>query len=164
MNLYLAARYSRRTEMLERAAELTALGHHITSRWITVSHRLSPGMSDEEELSVRRRFAEVDREDLGHAHGLVCFTEAVPYPRDWEPGRGGRHVELGMALAWALHILIVGSRENVFCCLPEVEFCPTWPEALTLLSGPWGSWRRAAILGQPASNTEAHRHGEGHAG
>lgn len=34
---------------------------------------------------------------------------------------GGRHVELGMAIAWKIPILIIGERSNVFHVLPQVR-------------------------------------------
>jgi len=48
---------------------------------------------------------------------LLFFSE----PPDSHSKRGGRHVEFGLALAWGKRLMIVGPRENVFHCLPQVE-------------------------------------------
>ena len=49
--------------------------------------------------------------------------------------RGGACVELGYALGIGLRVVVVGARQNVFCCLPCVTYCETWAEALHLIAG-----------------------------
>jgi hypothetical protein len=62
------------------------------------------------------------------AEVVVAFTEG---PGDVEGrARGGRHVELGAALAAGKRVCVVGHRENVFCWLPIVEYFPTWSACL----------------------------------
>lgn len=56
---------------------------------------------------------------------LIAFTER---PRANLASRGGRHVELGMAIALSKTIVIVGPRENVFCTLPGIVHHDTWPD------------------------------------
>ena len=118
-HVYMIGRYSRHAELARRAAELgEVLGWHCTSRWIRGDHDHA-GQGEE----VGRRYAEEDVADLRAADVVVAFTE--------EPGaggrnRGGRHVELGMALALNLRVIVVGPAENVFCLLPEVERYPSW--------------------------------------
>jgi hypothetical protein len=36
---------------------------------------------------------------------------------------------MGIALGAELRVMVVGFRENVFCCLPAVEFHETWAGA-----------------------------------
>lgn len=142
--IYLAGRYSRRQELAAHAAELTALGHVVTSRWIDGDHQWSvPGLADQTESGFAAndnsevpaeayRFAQDDLEDVFAADVVVCFTEPPRTPN--MNSRGGRHVEMGLALAWDKDVLVVGWLENVFCLLPEIEFCATWPEALAALA------------------------------
>jgi hypothetical protein len=55
---------------------------------------------------------------------------------EWKPGpahfdpRGGKHVETGISLALGKRILLVGSAENVFHDLPDVEHFADWPGCL----------------------------------
>jgi hypothetical protein len=48
---------------------------------------------------------------------------------------GGRHVEFGYALAMrefdcGINLTVIGYRENVFNCHPDVFFHPTWEDFL----------------------------------
>jgi hypothetical protein len=76
------------------------------------------------------RFAEDDWRDVTAAGVVVCFTEE---PRSTN-SRGGRHVEFGIALGMGKRIFVVGHRENVFCLLPQVTFCPSWSDAIVALT------------------------------
>jgi hypothetical protein len=130
MLIYLASRYSRYPEMQRYATELAANGHIITSRWIEGDHQIdNEGLSAQADATDRIRFAEEDRRDLCGADCVISFTEA---PRS-SNSRGGRHVEHGMALALDKRVIVVGHRENVFHCLPEVEFYETWDEVRAAL-------------------------------
>jgi nucleoside 2-deoxyribosyltransferase len=119
MKIYLAARYSRHKELQSVRTDLEKLGHIVTSRWINDDHQISDdGLSAQAKESERIRFATEDFSDLCEADAIIAFTEA---PRS-TTSRGGRHVELGMAMGRGMRIIIVGPRENVFCCLPTVEW------------------------------------------
>lgn len=138
MKMYLAARYSRWREMQDIAAQLTALGHEIVSRWITGAHE----MPDDHQKSdggkgpaLALRFAQEDIADLILADAVIHFTEAPGAPGR---NRGGRHVEFGFAQAAGMIQVIVGPRENVFHHLPNVELYPTFSEFLTAIAGPVG--------------------------
>ena len=123
MKIYLASRYTRREELLRYAQELAGMGHIITSRWIYGSHQISDdGLSDEACEELRKRFALEDYIDLLTAECVVSFTEPPKSPFS----RGGRHVEFGMAIASSKRCIVVGYRENVFHCLPGVQFYPDW--------------------------------------
>jgi nucleoside 2-deoxyribosyltransferase len=74
-------------------------------------------------------FAMDDIEDIQAADALIAFTER-PFS---DKGRGGRHVEFGYALALKKTIYMIGPRENVFHCLPEVTRFRTWPEFIAYL-------------------------------
>lgn len=126
MKIYLASRYSRREELCVYRAALQAIGHIITSRWLNGAHQIAPDgsplnaerekqfedMSDPRGAALRQAFLQEDMADVECADLLIAFTEQ---PRADGGSRGGRHVELGLALAWEKQIIVVGPRENLFC-------------------------------------------------
>lgn len=123
MNIYLAARYSRREELNRYAAELRAAGHTVTSRWLEGNHEIDDqGLSAEAKAEERTRFALEDWHDLNEASWCISFTEP---PRSTNT-RGGRHVEYGAALALGMRCIVIGPRENVFHCLPVIEHHSDW--------------------------------------
>ena len=125
LRVYLAARFSRQDELNRYRAELAKDGIEVTSRWLAGAHEWA-GMADDDIPSDElARFAAEDLEDIDRAYAVVCFTE----PPRTGPTRGGRHVEMGYALASKTPVLCVGHRENIFCYLPEVDFVETWDEA-----------------------------------
>ena len=124
---------SRREELCGYVADLAALGHSVTSRWLNGNHQIDDaGLSVEAKQEERTRFALEDWEDLCSAEIVISFTEP---PRS-SNSRGGRHVEYGAALALGRRCLVVGPRENVFHCLPWVEWYPDWDAALSALMTP----------------------------
>ena len=136
MNIYLAARYGRREELLGYKAELEAEGHSVPARWLLGEHQANDGALEVEAAtesipSIARAFAEDDIADLKAADLLIAFSEV---PRGTHGSRGGRHVELGLALAWGKPIIVIGPAENVFHTLPQIQRWPTW-EALKVDGG-----------------------------
>ena len=145
MKVYLAARYSRHPEMQEYARQLESVGIQVTSRWIYGSHQLMANgeplgrereaMFEADDPSMRAQraeFAQHDLQDVMAADVVISFTEKS---RTSSTSRGGRHVEFGVAVAAGKRCVVVGFRENVFHCLPQVEFYETWPEAFASLIG-----------------------------
>lgn len=127
MKIYLAARYSRHPEMRQYRGELERLGHVVTSRWINGEHQMAEStMFSSEGVTEVERFANEDFDDLMKSDCVISFTEA---PRS-HTGRGGRHVEFGIALGNGMDVIVVGHRENVFHYMPEVMFFETWEDAL----------------------------------
>lgn len=121
--VYLAARYSRREELCAYREYLRARGIEVTSRWLDGNHQISDdGLSAEAKAAERRRLACEDWEDLRCADTTISFTET---PRGTN-SRGGRHVEFGAALALGQTVIVIGPRENVFHCLPQVEVYESW--------------------------------------
>lgn len=104
--VYLCARYGRREEMQVLAARMRAMGLVVTARWV-------------EGNNADADAAQMDWDDLRAADMLFTFTERQDDPA-WNPswGRGGRHVEFGMAVERRMRIVIVGPVENVFHNLP----------------------------------------------
>lgn len=120
MKFYIAARFSRRPECNTLAHELKALGHTITSRWVKPDsdHVKATGLSQQAADKERQRFALEDIEDVMECDTMVSLMEE---PRS--NGRGGRHVEFGLALALRKDLYIIGPRETVFHHLPHVIHC-----------------------------------------
>lgn len=140
MRIYLAARYSRRLELCDYRAQLRERGVEVVGRWLDGSHQLSDAGvpigdhgealvgdgNGERAAALRAKFAEDDISDVRSAEYLIAFTE---HPRT-STSRGGRHVELGIALGRGTPVTIIGPRENVFCWLPQVGQFDTWPQFL----------------------------------
>lgn len=124
MIFYLASRYQDHPLMRDWRIEIERHGWLVSSRWIDGDHEIT-GTDDENE---RRRFAAEDMEDVQRANVVIVRSD----PAFFRTGRGGRHVELGLALAWRKRIILVGERENVFHWL--MECVPTLAAALELCS------------------------------
>jgi hypothetical protein len=126
--VYVSARFSRQDELRAIAEEMQRAGLEVTSRWLHGSEPLR-----ECDLGEHGRGAEIalnDFADLRAADICFAFTDG-----DGRFGRGGRHTELGIALALGLRTVIVGPREQVFHCLPGVEHFPSWEAAREALIG-----------------------------
>jgi len=136
-SVYLAARYSRRLELCSYRSDLEDLGHKITSRWLNGSHQIDDKgvpigddgerrfeMGDPALSHWREHFATEDVADVLAAEMLIAFTEE---PRSGN-SRGGRHVELGIAIGAGKNVVVIGPRENVFCWLPQVDWHGSWAE------------------------------------
>jgi hypothetical protein len=128
LKIYLAARYSRNEEMRKYAERLNQLGHTVTSRWINGSHEISDA---KEAHDSNARFAFEDMNDLIDSEYCVSFTDQ---PRS-SYGRGGRHVELGIALGIGKRCAIIGPRENVFHYLPTIEWFSDFDSFVAKLMG-----------------------------
>ena len=129
-HVYLAARYSRRLEMVGVTRDLEREGYVVTSRWIGGKHQATEIETVESAVKSipseeGRKFAREDVVDVLEADLLIAFTEE---PRS-SNSRGGRHVEFGMAWALRKPILVVGPRENVFHTLKNVRHHPRWHDS-----------------------------------
>ena len=134
-SVYFAARYSRREELLQYAQELEKRGVTVTSRWLKGDHQATDD-DLECDLQWSASLAKDDLEDVERANMLIEFSEE---PRSVKT-RGGRHVEMGYALAltkqdpypgWMRYrVIVVGPRENVFDTLPSVVWYETWEDCL----------------------------------
>ncbi len=137
--IYLAARYSRREELCRyreqiEAIERSDVSFKVVARWLDGNHQVDDrGLSVEGESSERERFARENVADVASAYMVISFTET---PRSTS-SRGGRHVEMGIALGMDKRVVVVGPRENVFHCLPQIEIFPTWEECLAMLKKEW---------------------------
>ena len=129
MRAYIAARYDRREEVYAYSHELEALGIEIVSTWIDGHHEVRPDVERDATEEEIRSWAEEDLRDLRRADTLIFFSE----PPGNGSKRGGRHVEMGFALAKGHRILVVGDPENVFHRLFEVRHYPTFDELMKRL-------------------------------
>lgn len=117
--VYLTARWGRLDEMRLHREALVSAGHSVTSRWL-----------DEAEGTQPAEAALVDLDDIRVSDYLIAFTESK------EVGyyTGGRHVELGFALAQShVQIILVGGRENVFCHLPSIKVAHSLQMAIQMM-------------------------------
>lgn len=137
--IYLASRYSRHPEMQEYAKALAGLGGHaITSRWIWGNHQIPEGTLEGEHLVQSVRFAIEDYEDVCAADTVIVFTDP---PRTTT--RGGKHVEVGIALGRNIEIFMVGKdMENIFYYLPQIKKVDSFEILLEILK------REPALVGQ----------------
>jgi len=178
MNIYLAARYSRRLELCGYRQQLRELGHAVDAVWLNGEHqiandgtpigesgealveqsevnrcpvsfphpqhdycdgkpaalrsgeRLSQDDNSDRAAALRQKFAQDDFRDVMACDLLIAFTEQ---PRT-DKGRGGRHVELGLALGMGKKVWVVGHRENIFCWLEHITFFETWKQCFAALA------------------------------
>lgn len=132
--IYLAARYSRREELIAYGQELAVAGiGRVEARWLTEEHDWD-GSESPEGLAIAQKYATDDVEDLAAAHAVVVFSEPPGECR-----RGGRHVEYGKAVGLRKHVIVVGPLENVFYGLPTVPRFADWEQAKAHLA----AWREA---------------------
>lgn len=124
MNVYLAARYGRRRQMQGIARQIVARGHRVTSRWIIGVDENLYGVACPAQQAA---WAEEDIEDIEAADVLLTITED---PGVAGAGRGGRHVELGVALGMDMPVLLVGPTEHVFHHADGVIQCLSIANAL----------------------------------
>ena len=108
----LSARFGRIEEMRGVARWLHSLGYTMTSRWPEATKDDSNLSNDE-----ARRAAAMDVDDVLASDVLVVFGE-----RKGTPGaeRGGRFVEMGIALGAGKAVILVGNAENIFSRHPSV--------------------------------------------
>lgn len=128
MKIYLAANYSRYPEMQLVKKKIESIGHKVTSRWILGEHEALEGQSH----ALNRSFANDDWDDLINSNICLWFSNEEGKENR---GRGGRHVEFGLALAWHIPIYVVGRKENVFHWLEQVTHINSVDEFLILLQG-----------------------------
>ncbi len=145
---YLAAPYRSRDTLKHIRDELfVPAGIAITSRWLDQTYPIEtePGQLDP-ETAVRE--ANKDLVDVGSAEHFVLFTaDALGVKSN---GRGGRHVELGYALARHKTIWMVGERQNIFeYLIPSPRTPRNAHEALAFILNYQTVARAAAKRGTP---------------
>ena len=115
--VYLAAPWQWRAEMIQVKEHLEVSGNVIVnSTWL--------GPEDTDDLATLaneedrcRKVAQRDFDEIDAADVVVVFS----YPEMHGKGSGGRHVELGYALAKGKPVVLVGEKENVFHRLGSIR-------------------------------------------
>lgn len=126
--IYVAASYMRMVEAAELARRLVKAGHVVQSRWLSgPAPSLAPYVQPDEAMV---KYAAEDLTDLFNCEALVTLTGDKPL----QASRGGRHAELGMALAVGLRVIVLGPREQLFHWHPGVRVVATVKELLEVLS------------------------------
>lgn len=139
--VYLAAQYSRREELCVYRDLLVIMGYQAGASWLVgparfsnpndpdgtlTEHQIETGAEDDPySQKLRHGCAQQDIKEIRQADIFVLFTEPVSSPA----GRGGRFVELGIALSLGKKVIIVGYLENMFTC----EFVQTGRQFLQLM-------------------------------
>lgn len=126
MRFYLAAQFDRRAEMRAYRDVLHSRGDIVTSRWIDVDNAPSGGLGTEvlnPDPAAGIIPAVNNLDDIAAADILISFTG--------QGGRGGRHTEFGYAVALGRGLILIGKREHVFHCLPQVTCHDSWDEFIT---------------------------------
>lgn len=102
--VYIAAPYEFRERAQTIMRVLGVRGLEVTSTWLRETHVVGADA------------AMVDLDDVRRADVMLLLN-----PEGWErQGTGGRHAELGAALALEMSVVLVGERSNVFHYHPRV--------------------------------------------
>ena len=115
MKVYLAAAFSRQSEIKVVAEKLRQAGVEITSRWIDAETIYK------KPTRLRTEDGFHDIQDLRAADILVRFTDTPSGPT--VPSRlvsCARMFEFGMAWERGMPIFVVGGKQNVFDYLPNI--------------------------------------------
>lgn len=126
LTYYFAARYDHNALMRTYRDELETklVGSKVNSAWIDLHGGQVVKSFDSATLDANPdecwQYGNRDLNDMIEADTIVNFTT---YDGG---GKGGRHVEFGVAMVWSKRLVIVGPRENVFHTHPKVEVYPRW--------------------------------------
>lgn len=122
MNFYIASRCQEAARAIRD--ELQAAGHTVTSRWLEETN-YGADKTDTERMAIAR----IDHEDVIACDYLVFRSEP-----DGARVPGGKHVEMGMALALHRPVFVIGARENIFHWHPSVHVVGSVAEVLENLT------------------------------
>lgn len=106
IRVYIAAPFEERFEVQEIRKHLRTTGIIVDAPWLDVPEK------DHEEISIqmRRQRVQEDLDAVERCHIFIAFN-----PPGWgHKGTGGRHVELGYALAFHKPIILIGNKTNLF--------------------------------------------------
>ena len=107
MNVYIAAPWECRHDAARYARVFRIAGYAVTSEWWR--------STETSDAQARADLAAIDAADL-----VVVLNP----PQYAAHGTGGRHVELGYAIAKGKRILVLGDRSNLFHWLADLEIDP----------------------------------------
>jgi hypothetical protein len=110
MKFYVAASATRQAEAQDIADALVKRGAVVTSRWLSV---LGVGYPGGQVHPGHITGSQHDLEDVIRSDALVVLTGDFGT-------KGGRHSEVGVALAFGKTVYLLGPTEQVFHCHPNV--------------------------------------------
>lgn len=103
---------------------LEGFGYRVVSRWIDRQASSAPMAMGPEDLvrdpGMAVEFAISDLHDIIISDMVLFFTTGT------SKSKGGRHTELGIAIALNKGISLIGPMENVFHALPAIARYPDW--------------------------------------
>lgn len=144
MKVFLSAGYSRREELCGYREQLQADGIEVVSTWLDTEWAESTlDQRSAAPPEYRAKYAVIDLDDVRRCHVLVGFTE---HPGSGKGRRGGRHVELGAALALDKVCVVVGPEEHIFHFHPSVHRLREWDQCRFVLKGMQGAFTRGVKL------------------
>jgi len=118
--IYIAAPYPLKDEALLLRRSLLVAGFRVVARWL-----------DEQEENSNRT-ARLCLDDVDGADIVVALN-----PPAWaNAGTGGRHVELGYALARNKRIVVIGPPTNVFHHHADIHTVDSVDQAMAIVSSP----------------------------
>jgi nucleoside 2-deoxyribosyltransferase len=136
LKVYLAAPFAARDALRPFADELSVIGMECTSGWLLGETDIATGegAAVEQPAEAIRQEALADLRAVGDSDCIVQFTGlAIEAMRvKGQMHSGGRHVELGYALARNRKAIVIGHPENIFqrtLCTPVLS----WHEAVLQL-------------------------------
>lgn len=129
---YLAGPYSSRERLVDLEYRLAAEGIDVTSTWLRGPAQLGPGgeeIGTQGEAAAEgladaglcRFLADRDIADIARADYFVMLAGESDKTQG-KPSSGGKHVELGIAIANGKRILLVGEPENIFQTVDGVRW------------------------------------------
>jgi hypothetical protein len=138
--VYVSGATARSGELQDHARELEMQGFDVVSSWLWRQGSRSASEAAAQDLA-----------DLRRSEVLIAFTQGVGHENY---GRGGRHVELGVALSLEIPVVLIGPREHIFHELEDVYAARDWRSArerLERLAAPGGPSVRSEKPGEEAS-------------
>jgi hypothetical protein len=126
MKVYVAASFPRKPEARALAELLAREGYYITSNWVFAKDEGYYEPKDHEMCFRAKR----DYNDVVAADVIVSITGD-------KQTMGGRHTEVGIGLQRRKHVILYGSRENVFHWLPQIAVVTSYNELLLHLKHLW---------------------------
>lgn len=123
MKIYLAAPYAARDVLKEHLEFWADRGHEVTCGWVKGTRPLgteSYGISEVSTHEEVQAHAAMDLADVDAADAVVLYTaQYVAAVAGLDPiahnlTSGGRHVEVGYALAKDKPVVVIGPLENIF--------------------------------------------------
>lgn len=123
MKIYLAAPYAARDILKDHLPFWQDHGHEVTCGWVKGTRPLGQdtfGISAASTHEEVEAHALMDLEDVDRADALVLYTaQYIASVAGLDPvahnlNSGGRHVEVGYALAKDKPVVVIGPLENIF--------------------------------------------------